>query len=232
MDYLAKKYSGEPEHMSQLEEDIYTLKQKLAASTNLDVAQRQELKRDLEIKTIKLDLITAKTRKHFGSDIAKACHHGASDVLDPFLMAINPIATIISSGDNESHAHPRPDALGAFGRTSRGKRPLLFSTELARSTKEFSYPIKFYGLLKKLEQRLKEATTKKEQEHYQLRMNNLRDSNVAKYGMITVRADGKDNVIVAQKLEKKRSDGQKWDIYSLKWNPKLEEFEYTSGDGH
>ena len=71
---------------------------------------------------------------------------------------------------------------------------------------------------------MNEVTTKKEKEHYALRMNSMRDSNVAKYGMITVRTDG-ERVIIAQKLEKKRSPGQKWDLYELKWNPKLQEFE-------
>ena len=73
---------------------------------------------------------------------------------------------------------------------------------------------------------MNEATTKKDKEFYQLRMNRLRDSNVAKYGMITVRTDG-EQVIIAQKLERERSPGQKWDIYELYWNEKLGEFEYN-----
>ncbi len=227
-DYIAQYYTGDSTKMSDLEEVIYTLEQELAStnSDSLTVEKRRELKQDLAIHKEHLDLIISKTKKVFQCDIAKACHHGASDVLDSFLKAIHPIATIISSGDNESHSHPRPDALGAFGRNSRGKRPLLFSTELARSTQEFSYPIKFYALLKKLEERMNASTTKKERDHYELRMNRLRDSNVAKYGMITVRTDGKDTVIIAQKLEKKRSEGQKWDIYKLVWNDKLDEYEY------
>ena len=69
------------------------------------------------------------------------------------------------------------------------------------------------------------ANTKKEKEHYKLRMDNLRDSNAARYGLITLRTDGL-KVIIAQKLEKKRSDGQKWDIYELIWNTILETYEY------
>ena len=50
-------------------------------------------------------------------------------------------ATVISSGDNEDYAHPRPRILGASARYGRESRdvagelmpPLLYSTELARS---------------------------------------------------------------------------------------------------
>ncbi|MDG5490627.1 ComEC/Rec2 family competence protein [Psychroserpens sp. SPM9] len=230
-DYISQYYSKDENIMSDLEKEIYKLKQKLVSDNKLSVDKRRALNQELEQLSLQLDLIISKTRGRFQCDIAKACHHGASDVLDSFLSAINPIATIISSGDNESHSHPRPDALGSFGKNSRGKRPLIFSTELARSTNEFSYPIKFYALLKKIEERMNAATTKKEKEHYELRMNRLRDSNVAKYGMITVRTDG-EQVIIAQKLEKKRSDGQKWDIYELKWNNKLEEYEYHPKGAH
>ena len=223
-DYIAQYYSQVGTKMSTLEAKIEKLREKLAFGTNTSAKKQKELEQELEEQTALLNLIITRTKRTFKSDIAKACHHGASDVLDSFLKAIFPLATVISSGDNESHSHPRPDALGAYGKNSRGKRPLIFSTELARSTAEFSYPVKFYTLLKKLELRMNEVTTKKEKEHYALRMNSMRDSNVAKYGMITVRTDG-ERVIIAQKLEKKRSPGQKWDLYELKWNPKLQEFE-------
>ena len=62
-------------------------------------------------------------------------------------------------------------------------------------------------------------------------MEKVKDSNIVKYGMITVRSDG-ERVIIAQKLEKKRSPGQKWDIYDLIWNKKTESFEYRKLKGH
>ena len=71
----------------------------------------------------------------FEVDVAKSCHHGASEFLDKFMAKINPFATVISSGDNENYAHPRADAIGCAGKYARGKRPLVFSTELARSVK-------------------------------------------------------------------------------------------------
>ncbi|QJW89147.1 hypothetical protein HNV11_06950 [Spirosoma taeanense] len=66
-------------------------------------------------------------------DVAKSCHHGASEFTVPFMAAVNPYATVISSGDNETYSHPRADAIGCAGRYSKGERPLVFSTELARS---------------------------------------------------------------------------------------------------
>lgn len=66
-------------------------------------------------------------------DVAKSCHHGASEFSVPFMAAVKPYATVISSGDNETYSHPRADAIGCAGRYSKGERPLVFSTELARS---------------------------------------------------------------------------------------------------
>lgn len=66
-------------------------------------------------------------------DVAKACHHGSSEFSTEFLAAVSPYLTVISSGDNQNYGHPQPDAVGALGRYSRGVRPLVFSTELARS---------------------------------------------------------------------------------------------------
>jgi len=71
----------------------------------------------------------------FESDVAKSCHHGASDFSLEFMDMLDPYATVISSGDNETYAHPRADAIGAAGKYSRGDRPKVFSTELARSVR-------------------------------------------------------------------------------------------------
>jgi hypothetical protein len=70
----------------------------------------------------------------FQVDIAKSCHHGASEFTTDFMAKINPLATVISSGDNESYSHPRADAIGCAGKYTRSDRPLVFSTELARSS--------------------------------------------------------------------------------------------------
>ncbi|MFW2380604.1 MAG: ComEC/Rec2 family competence protein [Acidimicrobiales bacterium] len=70
----------------------------------------------------------------FRVDVAKACHHGSSEFTTTFLKAVSPMMTVISSGDNQNYGHPQPDTLGAIGKHSRGSRPPVFSTELARST--------------------------------------------------------------------------------------------------
>jgi len=69
----------------------------------------------------------------FEVDVAKSCHHGSSDFTEQYMQLVNPYATVISSGDNESFSHPRADAIGCAGRYSKGPRPLVYSTELARS---------------------------------------------------------------------------------------------------
>jgi beta-lactamase superfamily II metal-dependent hydrolase len=82
----------------------------------------------------------------FEVDVAKACHHGSSDFTTDFMALVNPFATVISSGDNEAYAHPRADAIGCAGKYARGIRPLVFSTELARSVDLRTKRI-LYGLI-------------------------------------------------------------------------------------
>jgi len=79
-------------------------------------------------------------RTEFLCDVAKACHHGSDDVSYQFLQAMQPAATIISSGDNEGHDHPRPSIIAASATTGHLQldedgllTPLVYSTELARS---------------------------------------------------------------------------------------------------
>jgi beta-lactamase superfamily II metal-dependent hydrolase len=78
----------------------------------------------------------------FECDVAKACHHGSHDVSYRFLEAMHPAATVISSGDNEGYAHPRPEIVGASAVTGfvsisrdddRLLTPLLYMTEIERS---------------------------------------------------------------------------------------------------
>ncbi len=73
-------------------------------------------------------------------DIVKACHHGSDDCSVHFLELINAGATVISSGDNEAHAHPRASIVAASALTGhreivkdRVVTPLIYSTEIARS---------------------------------------------------------------------------------------------------
>ena len=162
--------------------------------------------------------LIASARKVFESDIAKACHHGSADLCERYLQAVNSMATVISSGDNESYSHPRPDALGAIGKYGRGTRPLIFSTELARSAKEIiKHPYLFRQEIRNLAKELDLAEKESEKEairkKLEKKMQEL-ERSIAVYGMINVRTDG-EKAMVAQKLERPRSNAEKWDIYEL-----------------
>jgi beta-lactamase superfamily II metal-dependent hydrolase len=80
--------------------------------------------------------------QQFECDVVKACHHGSDDVSYRFLQTLRPGVTVISSGDNEGHDHPRPSIVAASATTGylevqddRIVTPLVYSTELARSHK-------------------------------------------------------------------------------------------------
>ncbi len=167
--------------------------------------------------------MVAAARKVFEVDIAKSCHHGSSDVSTVFLAATHPIATVISSGDDEPHSHPRADTLGAIGVHGRGLRPLIFSTELARSTKEsVKHPHVLQARISQLQKEIDQAPTgtkaeqkrkQKLEQEFQKLVGSI-DRSIAVFGAIQVRTNGR-KVVVAQKLEQPRSLSKKWDIYQL-----------------
>ena len=157
-------------------------------------------------------------RKAFGADIAKSCHHGSGDFSTLFLRAIHPAATVISSGDDEPHCHPRPNTLGAIGRHSRGERPLIFSTELSRSTNEFTKPsLTTQEEIRAIFAELGQADEDGQAAHRK-KLDQLLDKaerNVAVYGLITLRTDGK-RALIAQKLERLRpGTGEGYDLQWL-----------------
>lgn len=183
-DFIMSQYGGE---------DLGKLKIKLAK------AKTEEEKNAIRQK---IDQLIETCRKTLGCDVAKSCHHGSHDITNELLKAFNPIATVISSGDEESFCHPRPETLGAIGKYSRGDRPLIYSTELSRSSPE-------YFTLKML--KIKTPTEKQRL--------------VSTYGMIALRSDG-FNTIIVQKLEKGTSRfGKlvKWQIDKLIWNDERRE---------
>lgn len=181
-DYLMRHYTGT---------DVTMIRKKLKSNTttsNEKAVLQQQLTQAID-----------EARKVFEVEVAKSCHHGSADFTSEFLRAINPLVTVISSGDDEPHVHPRPDTLGTIGKHSRGERSLIFSTELARSGKEFIDVTKLLPGISK-------------------------ERVVTVYGMINVRTDG-EQIIIAQKLERRAARGD-WDIHKLAWNPTTSEFEY------
>lgn len=169
------------------------------------------------------ELLVEAARDIFRVDIAKACHHGSGDFSHHFLRATNPIATVISSGDNEPHSHPRADALGSIGLYGRGPRPLIFSTELARSAKDnirepYILRKAILDISKKIENAPDETNAEKRAKE-RLEKNRIKllqkiERSIAVYGAIHARTDGRQ-VVMAQKLERPGSGGRKWDIYKL-----------------
>jgi beta-lactamase superfamily II metal-dependent hydrolase len=162
-------------------------------------------------------LLVEAARPHFECDVAKACHHGSADTLLAFVKALNPIATIISSGDDEPYAHPRADALGAIAKHSRDDRPLLLSTELARSAKDvIKHPAALRKQLSELAANIANATTEQARTAAQAKFDALVakiDRSIAVYGAINLRSDG-EKVVLAYKLERSMpSNG--WDICQL-----------------
>lgn len=63
--------------------------------------------------------------------VFKTPHHGSHEFHPPFLEAIRPQISVVSSGDSPDHGHPRANFIGAIGMASRSKMPLVFSTEIA-----------------------------------------------------------------------------------------------------
>lgn len=189
-DYLIEHYTGLPAHPGSVDEEMFLIEE---------------------------------SRKTFEVDLAKACHHGSAHVAPIFLQATNPLATVISSGDNEPHSHPRPDTLGLIGRFSRGSRPLIFSTELARSgTEHIKHPNQVRRELRAnivKEQKIIDdpvsspAAKKKAEERMEKHLSVIQRS-VANYGMINVLTDGQ-KMVVAQRLERRRSKSKRWDIYQF-----------------
>ena len=164
-------------------------------------------------------------------DVAKACHHGSNHFHYGFIQAINSSATVISSGDDESYSHPRPDTIGALGKCGYGDKPLVFSTELARSNKEFTHKkletiVKLFSDIKKITQEIKDETdaTKRKKLISKRNVSNKKiNSFLTKYGMINLRTDG-ERMILAQKYEASASYG-KWDIHQLEYDTTTKRFE-------
>jgi beta-lactamase superfamily II metal-dependent hydrolase len=69
-------------------------------------------------------------RNRMDAHVLKAPHHGRHEFYRPLLDAVNPQISVISSGDDRDHGHPRAIFLGAVGNASR-KDALIFSTEIA-----------------------------------------------------------------------------------------------------
>ncbi len=53
-------------------------------------------------------------RQFLEAEVAKSCHHGSADTSPAFLQAVNALGSVVSSGDEEPHCHPRPSRSGSW----------------------------------------------------------------------------------------------------------------------
>jgi hypothetical protein len=80
------------------------------------------------------------------AEVFKVPHHGSADFSGAFLELVEPLVSVISSGDESArkeYIHPRATLMGALGRHSRGDEPLIFVTELVAffETKGWARPV-------------------------------------------------------------------------------------------
>lgn len=86
---------------------------------------------DLNIQGSRHLLAAPGAALRFNAHIFKAPHHGSHEFHTPLLNAVNPMVSVVSSGDHPDHGHPRAVFLGALGRAGRSDEALVFSTEIA-----------------------------------------------------------------------------------------------------
>lgn len=153
-----------------------------------------------------------KARGVLGADILKCCHHGSSDVTNEFPLTVNPVGFVVSSGDSESHVHPRPEILGLLGRSGRTDRPMILCTEILRSTPETR------GLspaerarLAALEKAVADAKTDAKRKSAMAKLDEFKVRIVNVYGAINIRTDG-DSLLVAF-LKEKAETNKRWQTF-------------------
>jgi hypothetical protein len=174
----------------------------------------------------------------FRCDMAKGCHHGSQDVSFKFLQALEPVATVISSGDTESHDHPRPTIVSASAITGRKLlddsgtnliMPLVYMTELSRSyalgeiheLHEFNVEQQAFSAAKpkgdevhntvKEKSRFRAFLKKKPTSPLEWpRLDRIKAINGLIYGLVNVRTDGKTLFFAAMEEE-----GKDWSTIAL-----------------
>lgn len=120
-------------------------------------------------------------RPRFDSHVFKAPHHGSHDYSVYWLQAVNPQISIISSGDEPDHGHPRANFLGIIGNVSRSVEPLMFSTEIASTFEDISDNLEEeFDLTHEVLKNFTDENAKKTRRLYKKRL----------HGMINIRSNG------------------------------------------
>ncbi len=173
----------------------------------------------------------------FHCDVAKGCHHGSDDVSFGFLDGLRPLCTVISSGDAETHDHPRPTVVAASAVTGRRLveddklvAPLVYMTEVSRSVgiTHLDYLAEYPDARPAVESKRPKGAktlhdTEAEMARFRLFLGSSQDSNQdwpridraqfvrgIRYGLVNVRTDGR-RLFFAQ-LEESGGD---WAVVTL-----------------
>lgn len=86
---------------------------------------------DLNVEGAKHLLADLALAAQMDAHVFKAPHHGSAEFHRPLLEAVQPQISVISSGDDPDHGHPRAVFVGGVGLASRSTSPLVCSTEIA-----------------------------------------------------------------------------------------------------
>jgi beta-lactamase superfamily II metal-dependent hydrolase len=95
---------------------------------------------DLNIPAEQYLLNTPGVQPKLSAHVFKAPHHGSHEFDEAFFAAVRPQISVVSSGNDPDHGHPRAAFIGQIGKVSRSDQPLLFSTEIAASFVEVAVP--------------------------------------------------------------------------------------------
>ncbi|MEK6154071.1 MBL fold metallo-hydrolase [Flavobacteriaceae bacterium 3-367] len=140
--------------------------------------------------------------------IFKAPHHGSHEFSQELLNHINPMITVISSGETPDHGHPRAVFLGGIGKAGRGKKPLIFSTELSALFIDSGDPeaVDHSGVA---------ITTMGDLDFSQAASNKEARQRFKKIlpGMINVRTDG-EHIFAFRRVKM----GYQWESYEMKFS--------------
>ncbi|HEX8637238.1 MAG TPA: MBL fold metallo-hydrolase [Pyrinomonadaceae bacterium] len=124
------------------------------------------------------------------SDVFKVPHHGSHDFSGAFMQAVQPIISVVSSGDESArkeYIHPRATLLGALGRYSRIEEPIIFITELVAFFQTEGWIRESYHQLTEAGQtavqRKRNVVNPEEKDFYAF--------SRAAFGLVMVRTDGK-----------------------------------------
>jgi competence protein ComEC len=141
------------------------------------------------------------------ANVLKAPHHGSHDFSRHWLDLVNPQISIISSGDDVDHGHPRANFIGAIGNASR-QPGYVFSTEIAANFIQIQKKFE-KGIGVAEEERLRDASTtthitanreSNERELFKRRL----------HGMINIRTDG--NILFAAR---RVASSYMWEWYKI-----------------